>query len=226
MSWFILVIRVRHSLIWSCFSLSLYGDTFRLAAHNSSFMTTSMGIKSSVHRQKLRLNALDVVLFGYRDQNSRGKDIALALLVGLQFRYSVLFAMTSNSNAHVCLLLSWCAQHFSFSHLVHIFIIIGGIWSARCEFVNKSNIFYSSFSLPPFWLCLWCTGEGPGVNWLSWIRGSHNSRRWRRSLKMCRKSNRLIFIILILAVAALGCGQPPIFSSCLHLLLIYDCYAV
>lgn len=59
----------------------LEGIFNRLAVHNSSFMINTLNIKSSVHRQKLRLNALDVVLFGYRDSRSRFKDIILALLV-------------------------------------------------------------------------------------------------------------------------------------------------
>ncbi|CAJ0942534.1 unnamed protein product, partial [Mesorhabditis belari] len=63
----------------------------RLAVHNSSFMTSTLNIKSSVHRQKLRLNALDVVLFGYRDSSSRFKDIALALLVLLLTSTGYLF---------------------------------------------------------------------------------------------------------------------------------------
>ncbi|CAJ0597873.1 unnamed protein product [Cylicocyclus nassatus] len=63
----------------------------RLAVHNSSFMTNQLGIKSSVHRQKLRLNALDVVLFGHRDPSTRGKDIALALLLLLLTSVLILY---------------------------------------------------------------------------------------------------------------------------------------
>ncbi|GMR42204.1 hypothetical protein PMAYCL1PPCAC_12399 [Pristionchus mayeri] len=55
----------------------------RLAVLNSTFMNDKFKIKSSVHRQKLRLSALDVVLFGYRDNSSRAKDIALAALLVL-----------------------------------------------------------------------------------------------------------------------------------------------
>ncbi|VDM57700.1 unnamed protein product [Angiostrongylus costaricensis] len=64
----------------------------RLAVHNSTFMTNELGIKSSVHRQKLRLNALDVVLFGHRDPSSKGKDIALALLLLLLTSVLILYA--------------------------------------------------------------------------------------------------------------------------------------
>ncbi|EPB75875.1 hypothetical protein ANCCEY_05035 [Ancylostoma ceylanicum] len=64
----------------------------RLAVHNSTFMTNQLGIKSSVHRQKLRLNALDVVLFGHRDPSSKGKDIALALLLLLLTSVLILYA--------------------------------------------------------------------------------------------------------------------------------------
>ncbi|GMT37354.1 hypothetical protein PFISCL1PPCAC_28651 [Pristionchus fissidentatus] len=55
----------------------------RLAVLNSTFMNDKLKVKSSVHRQKLRLTALDVVLFGYRENNSRLKDIALAALLVL-----------------------------------------------------------------------------------------------------------------------------------------------
>ncbi|KJH41712.1 hypothetical protein DICVIV_12306 [Dictyocaulus viviparus] len=64
----------------------------RLAVHNSTFMTNQLGIKSSVHRQKLRLNALDVVLFGHRYPSSKGKDIALALLLLLLTSVLILYA--------------------------------------------------------------------------------------------------------------------------------------
>ncbi|CAD6199019.1 unnamed protein product [Caenorhabditis auriculariae] len=64
----------------------------RFAVHNSSFMTQQMGIKSSVHRQKLRLNALDVVLFGHRDNNSKTKDILLAFLALLLTSVLILYA--------------------------------------------------------------------------------------------------------------------------------------
>lgn len=64
----------------------------RLAVHNSTFMSNELGIKSSVHRQKLRLNALDVVLFGHRDPSSKGKDMALALLLLLLTSVLILYA--------------------------------------------------------------------------------------------------------------------------------------
>ncbi|KAK6058687.1 hypothetical protein COOONC_03745 [Cooperia oncophora] len=63
----------------------------RLAVHNSTYMTSFLGIKSSVHRQKLRLNALDVVLFGHRDPSTKGKDIALALLLLLLTSVLILY---------------------------------------------------------------------------------------------------------------------------------------
>ncbi|CAI5445963.1 unnamed protein product [Caenorhabditis angaria] len=52
----------------------------RFSTQNPDYLTKELGIKSSVHRQKLRLNSLDVVLFGYRDNNNKTKDILLALL--------------------------------------------------------------------------------------------------------------------------------------------------
>ncbi|VDO27285.1 unnamed protein product, partial [Brugia timori] len=54
----------------------------RMAVANSTYLLTDLGIKNSVHKQKLRLKALDVVLFGFSDGNtSRLKDIALSILV-------------------------------------------------------------------------------------------------------------------------------------------------
>ncbi len=38
----------------------------RIAVQNSSYLSNVLGIKNGVHRQKLQLKALDVVLFGYR----------------------------------------------------------------------------------------------------------------------------------------------------------------
>lgn len=52
----------------------------RFASPNSDYLAKELGIKSSVYRQKLRLNSLDVVLFGYKDNNNKTKDILLALL--------------------------------------------------------------------------------------------------------------------------------------------------
>uniref|UniRef100_A0A1I8B196 SAM domain-containing protein n=1 Tax=Meloidogyne hapla TaxID=6305 RepID=A0A1I8B196_MELHA len=55
-------------------------DFPRLAAQNSSIFN-SLDIKNSVHRQKLQLKALDLVLFGSQDSSSLIKDIALACLL-------------------------------------------------------------------------------------------------------------------------------------------------
>lgn len=38
---------------------------FRMAVANSSYLSSDLGIKNPVHKQKLRLKALDVVLFGF-----------------------------------------------------------------------------------------------------------------------------------------------------------------
>ncbi|CAG9530388.1 unnamed protein product [Cercopithifilaria johnstoni] len=53
----------------------------RMAVANSSYLLSDLGIKNSVHKQKLRLKALDVVLFGFSGNASRLKDIALSVLV-------------------------------------------------------------------------------------------------------------------------------------------------
>ena len=52
----------------------------RLATPNSTLLNT-LDIKNSVHRQKLQLKALDLVLFGSQDSSSLIKDIALACLL-------------------------------------------------------------------------------------------------------------------------------------------------
>ncbi|PAV91852.1 hypothetical protein WR25_15606 isoform B [Diploscapter pachys] len=63
----------------------------RLAMQNQTFMVNKLDIRSSVHRQKLRLNALDVVLFGHRDHSNRIKDIALALSLVLLSAFILLY---------------------------------------------------------------------------------------------------------------------------------------
>uniref|UniRef100_A0A1I7XQS0 SOAR domain-containing protein n=1 Tax=Heterorhabditis bacteriophora TaxID=37862 RepID=A0A1I7XQS0_HETBA len=81
------------SWIVNVVNLPMYAERImKLAVHNSTYMTQQLGIKSSVHRQKLRLNALDVVLFGHRDSSTRGKDIALALLLLLLTSVLILYA--------------------------------------------------------------------------------------------------------------------------------------
>lgn len=50
-----------------------------MALQNSSFLVEILKIKNSVHRQKIQLKALDVVLFGVHD-SSTIKDAALAIL--------------------------------------------------------------------------------------------------------------------------------------------------
>lgn len=52
-----------------------------MALQNSSFLNNVLGIKNFVHRQKLQLKALDLVLFGYQEPSgSRFKDIILGVL--------------------------------------------------------------------------------------------------------------------------------------------------
>uniref|UniRef100_A0AC34F8S5 SAM domain-containing protein n=1 Tax=Panagrolaimus sp. ES5 TaxID=591445 RepID=A0AC34F8S5_9BILA len=53
----------------------------RIAIQNSSYLSTVLGIKNFVHRQKLQLKALDLVLFGFHEiPQSRIKDIAVAVM--------------------------------------------------------------------------------------------------------------------------------------------------
>uniref|UniRef100_A0A8R1Y3H2 SAM domain-containing protein n=1 Tax=Onchocerca volvulus TaxID=6282 RepID=A0A8R1Y3H2_ONCVO len=54
----------------------------RMAVANSTYLLSDLGIKNSVHKQKLRLKALDVVLFGFSGGNASWlKDIILSILV-------------------------------------------------------------------------------------------------------------------------------------------------
>ncbi|KAI6240899.1 Stromal interaction molecule-like protein [Aphelenchoides fujianensis] len=51
----------------------------RMAVQNSSYIIEILKVKNSVHRQKIQLKALDVVLFGVHDSSTM-KDLALAIL--------------------------------------------------------------------------------------------------------------------------------------------------
>jgi hypothetical protein len=51
----------------------------RMALQNASYLNEVLKIKNFVHRQKIQLKALDVVLFGLHD-GSTLKDVALAIL--------------------------------------------------------------------------------------------------------------------------------------------------
>ncbi|KAL3090230.1 hypothetical protein niasHS_006682 [Heterodera schachtii] len=71
-------------------------DLPKMAVQNSSFLSTKIGIKNYVHRQKLQLKALDLVLFGFQDTSSIAKDIALAGLLGLLVAVLVIFKKHKN----------------------------------------------------------------------------------------------------------------------------------
>ena len=79
---------------WLTASVELpqYGDRFRAAGVNgshlpkaavsTSFLAKSVGVTSSIHRSKISLKAMDVVLFGPpRDQNNFIKDLILTTLL-------------------------------------------------------------------------------------------------------------------------------------------------
>ena len=52
-----------------------------MAIQNSSYLASVLGIKNFVHRQKLQLKALDVVLFGFHEvPASHIKDIAVGVM--------------------------------------------------------------------------------------------------------------------------------------------------
>ncbi|CDW60010.1 Stromal interaction molecule [Trichuris trichiura] len=56
----------------------------RLACPNGSFMTSELHISNAVHRHKLQLKALDVVLFGFRQHTSSvAKDAVLVALLAI-----------------------------------------------------------------------------------------------------------------------------------------------
>lgn len=67
-----------------------------MALQNSSFISNVVGIKNFVHRQKIQLKALDLVLFGFYDNTSRIKDYALALLLGILVSVLILFKIHRN----------------------------------------------------------------------------------------------------------------------------------
>jgi len=45
--------------------------TFRLAVSNMQYLTSTLGIKDPIHKQKIQLKAMDVVLFGPPKGNSK-----------------------------------------------------------------------------------------------------------------------------------------------------------
>uniref|UniRef100_A0AC35TM86 SAM domain-containing protein n=1 Tax=Rhabditophanes sp. KR3021 TaxID=114890 RepID=A0AC35TM86_9BILA len=53
----------------------------QMALNSGTYLSNILGIRNYVHRQKIQLKALDIVLFGYIDTSSRLKDIVLAILV-------------------------------------------------------------------------------------------------------------------------------------------------
>ncbi|OWR46854.1 stromal interaction molecule 1 precursor [Danaus plexippus plexippus] len=53
----------------------------RLAVNNMQYMSNVLGIKDPIHKQKLALKAMDVVLFGPPKEGSRWKDWLLASLL-------------------------------------------------------------------------------------------------------------------------------------------------
>lgn len=43
---------------------SIFGFYFRLAVHNMHYVSNVLGIRDPIHKQKIALKAMDVVLFG------------------------------------------------------------------------------------------------------------------------------------------------------------------
>ncbi|CAD5215334.1 unnamed protein product [Bursaphelenchus okinawaensis] len=69
----------------------------RMAVPNNSYIAEMLKIKNSVHRQKLQLKALDVVLFGVHEGTSL-KDIALAILAASLIVLAVVFISHKNKS--------------------------------------------------------------------------------------------------------------------------------
>ncbi|CAD5221284.1 unnamed protein product [Bursaphelenchus xylophilus] len=69
----------------------------RMAVPNNSYIVEVLKIKNSVHRQKLQLKALDVVLFGVHDSTSL-KDVALAILAASFIVLAVVFISHRNKS--------------------------------------------------------------------------------------------------------------------------------
>lgn len=69
-----------------------------MATQNSSYIINVLGVKNFVHRQKLQLKALDLVLFGFQDKTSRVKDFALAALLILLVCVLIVFKTHKNSS--------------------------------------------------------------------------------------------------------------------------------
>lgn len=62
-----------------------------MAAENSSFIAEVLRIKNPVHRRKLQLKALDLVLFGLAEPATTLKDVALAVLAASFVGLAVVF---------------------------------------------------------------------------------------------------------------------------------------
>lgn len=66
-----------------------------MAAQNSTYLN-SLGIRSIVHKQKLQLKALDIVLFGLQDSSTILKDIVLACLLVILITVLIVFKTHKN----------------------------------------------------------------------------------------------------------------------------------
>lgn len=72
--------------------------SYRLAMNNVQYLGAIVGIKDPIHRQKISVKAMDVVLFGPpKDQSSHVKDITLVTLLVAAIAGAV---YTYRSNRH------------------------------------------------------------------------------------------------------------------------------
>ena len=69
-----------------------------MALQNASYLSSILKVKNFVHRQKIQLKALDVVLFGVHDSTTK-KDIMLAILAASLIALLVAF-ITHRKKSH------------------------------------------------------------------------------------------------------------------------------
>ncbi|KAL1110335.1 hypothetical protein AAG570_007868, partial [Ranatra chinensis] len=83
---------------------SVTGATLpRLAVSNMQYLSNVLGIKDPIHKQKIALKAMDVVLFGPpKDSNNHVKDVILiTLLLGALIGCWYAYRMNKNSRRHL-----------------------------------------------------------------------------------------------------------------------------
>ena len=74
-----------------------------MAVNNQQFFLSVLGVKDPIHRQKIAVKAMDVVLFGPpRDGRNRVKDMTLvSLLVAALAAFCYTYRTSKHSKAHL-----------------------------------------------------------------------------------------------------------------------------